>query len=182
MDSKENARLDIPKINDDDTREWLDSLEHMLEVASEKDPHLLEKLMDRLRGAGVRAPVTVNTSYVNTIPVENEPPYPGDLAIEKRIRSYIRWNAMAMVVKANRIHNGLGGHISTYASLATLYEVGFNHFFRGGDNGGRLADLVFFQGHASPGNYARAYVEGRLTAKNLHNFRQELQEGGGRSE
>ena len=122
----------------------------------------------------------VTTPYLNTIPPEEEPPYPGDREIERRIKSYIRWNAMAMVVKANRIHDGLGGHISTYASCATLYEVGFNHFFRGGDNA-HPADLVFFQGHASPGNYARAYVEGRLDARHLHNFRQELADGGGLS-
>ena len=125
-------------------------------------------------------PRTVHTPYLNTIAVESEPAYPGDREIERRIKSYIRWNAMAMVVKANRIHDGLGGHISTYASLATLYEVGFNHFFRGGD-AGHPADIVYFQGHASPGNYARAYVEGRLEAKHLHNFRQELAEGGGLS-
>ncbi|MBI4341034.1 MAG: pyruvate dehydrogenase (acetyl-transferring), homodimeric type [Candidatus Omnitrophica bacterium] len=121
----------------------------------------------------------MTSPYVNTIPAEAEPPYPGDREIERRIKSYIRWNAMAMVVKANRIHDGLGGHISTYASCATLYEVGFNHFFRGSDL--HPADLVYFQGHASPGNYARAYVEGRLDARHLHNFRQELAEGGGLS-
>ncbi|MBI4431951.1 MAG: pyruvate dehydrogenase (acetyl-transferring), homodimeric type [Candidatus Omnitrophica bacterium] len=122
----------------------------------------------------------VNTPYLNTIPADQEPLYPGDRDIERRIKSTIRWNAMAMVVKANRIHNGLGGHISTYASCATLYEVGYNHFFRGGDNG-RLADLVYFQGHATPGNYARAYLEKRLDAKHLHHFRQELAKGGGLS-
>src|SRR5204862_4730727 len=107
----------------------------------------------------LRSPLT--TRYVNTIPTETEPPYPGDRELERRIKSLIRWNAMAMVVNANRIHSGLGGHISTYASAATLYEVGFNHFFRGPD-GGRPADQVYFQVHASPGIYARAYVEGRL--------------------
>ena len=139
-------------------------------------------------GAGVRgrfrgpvaSPVTVTTPYLNTIPSDQEPPYPGDRDIERRIKSYIRWNAMAMVVKANRIHEGIGGHISTYASCATLYEVGFNHFFRGGD-GGEPADLVYFQGHASPGNYARAYLERRIDATQLHHFRQELAEGGGLS-
>ncbi len=125
-------------------------------------------------------PINLNTPYVNTIPVEREPPYPGDGDIERRIKSYVRWNAMAMVVKANRIHNGIGGHISTFASCATLYEVGFNHFFHGGD-GERPADIVYFQGHASPGNYARAFVERRLDAKHLHNFRRELAEGGGLS-
>ncbi len=124
--------------------------------------------------------MTRNTPYINTIPAEQEPPYPGDREIERKIKSYIRWNAMAMVVKANRTHSDLGGHISTYASCATLYEVGFNHFFHGGE-GGRPADMVFFQGHASPGNYARAYLERRLENTQLHNFRQELAEGGGLS-
>ncbi len=119
----------------------------------------------------------LNTPYVNTIPADQEPPYPGDRELERRIKSYVRWNAMAMVVKANRIHEGLGGHISTFASCATLYEVGFNHFFRGPD-GSRPADLVYFQGHASPGNYARAYVERRIDAKQLHHFRQEVVEPG----
>lgn len=122
----------------------------------------------------------VNTPYLNTIPVEKEVPYPGDRELERRIKSFIRWNAMAMVVKANRIYEGLGGHISTYASCATLYEVGFNHFFRGG-NGKNVADFIYFQGHASPGNYARAYLERRFDAKLLHHFRQELAEGGGLS-
>ena len=122
----------------------------------------------------------LTTPYINTIPPEQEPPYPGDREIERRIKSYIRWNAMAMVVKANRVHSGLGGHISTYASCATLYEVGFNHFFRGAD-AGQPADLVYFQGHASPGNYARAFLERRLDARHLHRFRQELAEGGGLS-
>jgi pyruvate dehydrogenase E1 component len=122
----------------------------------------------------------LNTPYVNTIPVEAEPPYPGDRELERRIKSLIRWNAMAMVVNANREHSGLGGHISTYASAATLYEVGFNHFFRGG-HGDRPADMVYFQGHASPGIYARAFLERRFDEKRLHNFRQELAEGGGLS-
>ncbi len=120
------------------------------------------------------------TPYINTIPREKEPSYPGDRELERKIKSFIRWNAMAMVVKANRVSSGIGGHISTYASCATLYEVGFNHFFRGGD-GNRPADFVYFQGHASPGNYARAYLERRFDAKLLHNFRQELAEGGGLS-
>ncbi len=162
---------------------WLDALEFVLEsVLKEKDsaaaPLLLNKLATRLRDAGVDVPTTVATPYINTIPAENEPAYPGDREIERRIKSYTRWNAMAMVVKANRTHSGLGGHISTYASSATLYEVAFNHFFRGGDSG-RPADMVYFQGHGVPGIYARAFLEGRLDAEHLHNFRQELCEGGG---
>jgi pyruvate dehydrogenase E1 component len=130
--------------------------------------------------AGFPIPNVLNTPYVNTIAPDQEPRYPGDRDLERRIKSIVRWNAMAMVVNSNRRHSGLGGHISTYASAATLYEVGFNHFFRGGD-GDRPADLVYFQGHASPGIYARAFLEGRLTERNLHNFRQELAEGGGLS-
>ena len=162
---------------------WLDALEFVLEsVLKERDsteaPLLLSKLATRLRDAGVDVPTTVGTPYINTIPADNEPPYPGNREIERRIKSYTRWNAMAMVVKANRLHGGLGGHISTYASSATLYEVAFNHFFRGGDDG-RPAHMVYFQGHAVPGIYARAFLEGRLNAEHLHNFRQELSEGGG---
>ncbi|MBP1691767.1 MAG: Pyruvate dehydrogenase component, partial [Bacteroidetes bacterium] len=162
---------------------WLDALEFVLEsVLKEKDsaaaPFLLNRLATRLRDAGVDVPMTVSTPYINTITAEEEPTYPGDREIERRIKSYTRWNAMAMVVKANRAHSGLGGHISTYASSATLYEVAFNHFFRGGDSG-RPADMVYFQGHGVPGIYARAFLEGRLDAEHLHNFRQELCEGGG---
>ncbi|MFN7141431.1 MAG: pyruvate dehydrogenase (acetyl-transferring), homodimeric type, partial [Limisphaerales bacterium] len=114
----------------------------------------------------------IRTPYINTIPPEDEPRYPGDRETERRIKSIIRWNAMAMVVNANSKHDGLGGHISSFASSATLYEVGYNHFFRGGD-GDRPADLIYFQGHATPGNYARAFLEGRLTEQHLQNFRQE---------
>jgi pyruvate dehydrogenase E1 component len=165
------------------TQKWLDSVEYFLEFVlknrdSEEAPLLVERLIDRLQESGLKIPPMVSTPYINTIPIEKEPPYPGDREIERRIKSYIRWNAMAMVVKANRIHHGIGGHISTFASCATLYEVGFNHFFRGGDEG-KLGDLVYFQGHASPGNYSRAYVEWRIEAKKLHHFRQELSEIGG---
>jgi pyruvate dehydrogenase E1 component len=125
-------------------------------------------------------PRVVSTPYCNTISVEEQPVYPGDRELERRIKSYIRWNAMAMVVNANREHHGLGGHISTYASCATLYEVGFDHFFRGGSSD-HAADLVYFQGHSSPGIYARAFLEGRLNEHQLQNFRQELAEGGGLS-
>jgi len=171
------------KSDHDSTQKWLDSLEYMLEYVlkdrdSEESLLLVEKLITRLRGSGLKIAPTVSTPYINTIPVGKEPPYPGDREIERRIKSLVRWNAMAMVVKANRIHHGIGGHISTFASCATLYEVAFNHFFRGGD-GDRPADMVYFQGHASPGNYARAYLEWRIDAKQLHHFRQELAEGGG---
>lgn len=167
------------------SQKWLDSFETVLEFFLSGSDSVtaaiaLEKLMSRLKSSGVTVPEVLRTPYVNTIPASEEPPYPGDREIERCIKSYIRWNAMAMVVNANRIHPGIGGHISTYASCATLYEVGFNHFFRGSD-GNRPADFVYFQGHASPGNYARAYLERRLDTKHLHHFRQELAEGGGLS-
>jgi pyruvate dehydrogenase E1 component len=170
--------------NGEDER-WLDSLETILESflknqGTDQAPLILSKLSKRLREAGIKLPSAISTPYVNTIPPEDEPTYPGNRELERRIKSLIRWNAMAMVVNANREHAGLGGHISTYASCATLYEVGFNHFFHGGD-GGRPGDLVYFQGHASPGNYARAFLERRLDERHLHNFRQELAEGGGLS-
>ena len=135
---------------------------------------IIREFIEDLRTRGHSIATVTSTPYLNTIPTDQEPEYPGDLVLERQIKSYVRWNAMAMVVKANSGNLGVGGHISTYASLATLYEVGYNHFFRGGDDG-RTADLIYFQGHASPGNYARAYVEGRLTEQHLHNFRQELQ-------
>ena len=166
-----------------DRHKWLNSLESILEYilkneGSEQATFLVEELVQKLRESGLKIPYTVNTPYINTIPVEKEPPYPGNREIERRIKSYVRWNAMAMVVKANRLHPDIGGHISTYASSATLYEVGLNHFFRGGDNG-RLADMVYFQGHASPGAYSRAYIEWRINAPKLHHFRQELSPVGG---
>jgi pyruvate dehydrogenase E1 component len=171
--------------SDGERKRWLESLEHVLEhalksQAHEQTPFFVDSMLDRLRAAGIRVPTTVSTPYINTIPVDRQPPFPGDWQTEVRIKSYIRWNAMAMVVIANRKHNGLGGHISTYASLATLYEVGYNHFFNAGD-AHRPADMIFFQGHATPGNYARAFLERRLDEKHLQNFRQELAEGGGLS-
>src|ERR1051325_3827242 len=161
----------------------LGSLEYILEYflkneQPEQAGLLLEDLIEKLRESGIKIPHTVNTPYINTIPAEKEPRYPGSREIERRIKSYVRWNAVAMVVKANRLHPDIGGHISTYASSATLYEVGFNHFFRGGD-GERPGDLVYFQGHASPGAYSRAYIEWRINAPKLHPFRQELAPVGG---
>ncbi len=163
--------------------QWITSLEFLLEYIlkneqSEQASLLLEELGTRLRKSGIKIPHTVNTPYINTIPAGKEPPYPGNREIERRIKSYVRWNAMAMVVKANRLHPDIGGHISTYASTATLYEVGLNHFFRGAD-ADQLADMVYFQGHASPGLYARAYVEWRINAPKLHHFRQELSPAAG---
>jgi pyruvate dehydrogenase E1 component len=162
-----------------ETQEWVDALR---DVARSRGPErasgLLESLQIAAQRLGVPLPVTSRTPYVNTIPLEIEPRYPGNIQIEDRVKSIIRWNALAMVSEANDKSAGIGGHISTYASAATLYEVAFNHFFRGADDlsGG---DLVYFQGHASPGIYARAYLEGRLSPKELHNFRREFAEGGG---
>jgi pyruvate dehydrogenase E1 component len=166
-----------------DRRKWVASLEYILEYIlkndeSEQAGHLLDELADRLRESGLKVPDRISTSYLNTIPAEKEPKYPGNREIERRIKSYVRWNAMAMVVKANRLHADIGGHISTYASSATLYEVGLNHFFRGSDSDNN-ADMIYFQGHASPGTYSRAYVEWRINAPKLHHFRQELSNVGG---
>jgi pyruvate dehydrogenase E1 component len=166
-----------------DRHKWIASLEYILEyiLKNEESEHarfLVEELFNRLRGSGLQIPPTVNTPYLNTIPAEKEPSYPGNREIERRIKSYVRWNAMAMVVKANRLHPDIGGHISTYASCATLFEVALNHFIKGGDNEAP-ADKVYFQGHASPGVYSRAYVEWRINAPRLHHFRQELSSVGG---
>ncbi len=170
-----------PQIEEIETREWLYSLDYVLEHGGpERVVELLQQLQVRAHKAGVQIPFSANTPYINTIPREKQPPFPGDREIERRIKSLIRWNAMAMVVKANKEENGIGGHISTYASVATLFEIGFNHFFRGkGD--GYEGDQIYFQGHASPGIYARAYLEGRITKEQLINFRRELKPGGGLS-
>jgi pyruvate dehydrogenase E1 component len=164
-----------------ETREWLDSLDYVLQASGPaRASQLLRDLEIHARRRGVKLPFTANTPYLNTIGVDDQTPVPGSNEIERRIKSLIRWNALAMVVKANRASDGIGGHISTYASAATLYEVGFNHFFRGKDHesGG---DFVYFQGHASPGIYARAFLEGRLSNAQLENFRRELKPGGGLS-
>jgi pyruvate dehydrogenase E1 component len=181
----ENKSTGNGKSTKDDRHQWIASLEYFLGYIlknehSEQASQLLEELADRLRQSGIKIPFTVSTPYINTIPPEKEPPYPGNREIERRIKSYVRWNAMAMVVKANRLHADIGGHISTYASAATLYEVGQNHFFRGSD-GTHHADMIYFQGHASPGVYSRAYVEWRINAPRLHHFRQELSSVGGLS-
>jgi pyruvate dehydrogenase E1 component len=167
-------------VDPQETAEWLESLEAVLRTQGpERAQFLLDALMDRAQAAGIEGPSSIHTPYLNTVPKEQEVPYPGDRALERKIKSVIRWNAMAMVARANKTTN-VGGHIATYASAATLYEVGFNHFFRGrtSDNHG---DVIYFQGHASPGPYARAFLEGRLNETQLKNFRQELQPGGGLS-
>ncbi len=175
----------LPKPEANDEVKWLESLESVLEFAlrnqgPQKTARFLESLTERLRAQGIEAPRVVSTPYVNTIPADKQAPFPGNWEMERRLKSYVRWNAMAMVVNANREHSGLGGHISTYASAATLYEVAFNHFLRARTDD-FAGDLVYFQGHATPGIYARAFLEGRIDERQLHNFRQELAEGGGLS-
>ncbi|MBC6904712.1 pyruvate dehydrogenase (acetyl-transferring), homodimeric type [Saccharophagus sp. K07] len=157
-----------------ETREWLDALESVIRHGgSERAAYLLAQLANAATQSGVKLPSAINTPYCNTIPVAEEKKLPGDPKLERRIRSLTRWNAMAMVMRANDNDEGLGGHISTFSSAATLYDVGFNHFFRGND-GDQLGDLVYFQGHSAPGMYARSYLEGRLTEDHLDNFRREV--------
>jgi pyruvate dehydrogenase E1 component len=157
-----------------ETQEWIESLESVLEREGPERAHfLLEKLIDKARRSGAYLPFTPNTAYVNTIPVSAQRPIPGDQAIEHSIRSVIRWNAAAIVVHANRKSSELGGHIASFASAATLYDVGFSHFFRA-PNEENKGDLVFFQGHSAPGIYARAFLEGRLSEEQLKSFRQEV--------
>jgi pyruvate dehydrogenase E1 component len=174
--TKNDAELDTVEL-----REWLDSLDYVMQAGGpEKVERLLRQLRIHAQRDGVTLPYKANTPYINTISVEQQPPFPGSTEVERRIKSLVRWNAMAMVVRANRLESGIGGHISTYASAATLYEVGFNHFFRG-HNEREAGDIVYFQGHASPGIYARAFLEGRLPVEKLENFRRELKPGGGLS-
>ena len=161
-----------------ETQEWLDALNAVIENEGIERAHfLLEQLIDDARRNGANLPFTNNTAYLNTIPTHLEQASPGDRALENRIRSFIRWNAMAMVVRANKESSELGGHIASFASAATLYDIGFNHFFHATtpDHGG---DLLFMQGHSAPGAYARAYLEGRLDEKQLDKFRQEVDGGG----
>ncbi len=173
--NKEQEFLDI------ETREWLYSLDYVLEHSgSGRVKELLQELQIRAHKAGIEIPFSANTPYINTIPREKQSPFPGDRELERRIKSLIRWNAMAMVVRANKHENGIGGHISTYASAATLYEIGFNHFFKG--KGEEYdGDQIYFQGHASPGIYARAFLEGRISKEQLENFRREEDPKGGLS-
>ncbi len=160
-------------IDSQETQEWIEALDSVLEHEGvERAHYLLERLIDKARRSGAYLPYSANTAYINTIPPSAEAHFPGDRAMERRIKAFIRWNAMAMVVKANKKYNGLGGHIASFASAATLFEVGFNHFFHapGEGHGG---DLIFFQGHSAPGIYARAFLEGRLSEEQLHHFRRE---------
>ncbi len=162
-----------------ETREWLESLDYVIsDGGGERARRLLHRLQIHAQKSGVSIPFSANTPYLNTIPASQQAPFPGSREIERRIKSLNRWNAMAMVVKANDELGGIGGHISTYASAATMYEVGFHHFFKGHDAPGG-GDQIFFQGHASPGIYARAFLEGRLTEGQLGRFRRELDPDGG---
>jgi pyruvate dehydrogenase E1 component len=178
---RNSAPTDVRELEALETREWLESLDYVLQQGGPaRVGRLLRELGIHAQKNGVKLPFTANTPYINTIHASEEVPYPGSREIERRIKSLVRWNAMAMVVRANRVEDGIGGHISTFASSATLYEVGFNHFFRGRDNG-QEGDNIFFQGHGSPGIYARAFLEGRLSVEKLENFRRELKPGGGLS-
>ncbi|MGH8427235.1 MAG: pyruvate dehydrogenase (acetyl-transferring), homodimeric type [Gammaproteobacteria bacterium] len=168
MDTTRNQDTDP-----DETREWLDSLSSVVAAEGLERAHfLIERLIDQARRNGANLPYSANTAYLNTIHPNQQPPYPGDLELERRIEAYLRWNAMAMVVLANRRHSGIGGHIATYASATTMYEVGFNHFWRGPEKVPR-GDMIYIQGHASPGIYARSYLEGRFSEDDLKRFRRE---------
>ena len=163
----------LPDIDPDETQEWVEALEQIIDRSPARAKFLLSRMMLHARSKQIGLPSMVSTNYINTIPPEQEPYFPGDEDLEKRIRRIIRWNAMAMVTRANKDHEGIGGHLSTYASAASLFEVGFNHFFRGKDAPGG-GDSIFYQGHGAPGIYARSFLEGRLTEEQLENFRQEV--------
>ena len=172
------AESSYTDVDPQETREWIESLHSLLDRDGVERTHfILEILRDEARRAGTNLPYSATTAYVNTIPASREIPAPGELQVERRIRAIIRWNALAMVVKANRLSSELGGHIASFASSATLYDIGFNHFWRAPSetHGG---DLVFFQGHSAPGIYARAYLEGRISKDRLHRFRREVDGGG----
>ena len=160
-----------------ETEDWLKSLRDVQRNQGDKRAsEILSHLQLDAQRSGVQLPVTSQTPYVNTISHHHQPMFPGNRKLERRIKSLIRWNAMAMVVEANQTSEGIGGHISTYASAATLLEIGFNHFFKGADHK-EGADLIYFQGHASPGIYSRSYLEGRIKPDKIHNFRRELRGG-----
>ncbi|HED11778.1 MAG TPA: pyruvate dehydrogenase (acetyl-transferring), homodimeric type, partial [Caldithrix abyssi] len=171
----------INEIEEIELQEWLESLDYVIQSGGpERAKTLLKALQTRAFSEGIQLPFSANTPFINTIHADDQPTYPGSRETERRIKSIIRWNAMAMVVRANKHENGIGGHISTYASAATLYEVGFNHFFRAPSDD-FMGDFIFFQGHASPGIYARAFLEGRITANELKQFRHETHPEGGLS-
>jgi pyruvate dehydrogenase E1 component len=176
----EGADTPAPDLDAVETTEWLEAIDAVIaHDGPQRARELITRVLERAQAAGTGPIASLNTPYVNTIPADREPQMPGDAAVERRLRSIVRWNAMAMVVRANKSSSELGGHIASFQSLATLYEVGFNHFWRAaGGPDAHGGDLVYFQGHSSPGNYARAYLEGRLTEAQLDRFRQEVDGGG----
>jgi pyruvate dehydrogenase E1 component len=165
-------------IDPTETQEWLESIESVMRAQGPQRAHfLLEKLVDFTRRSGAYLPFKPNTAYLNTISRAQEPDYPGDRSLERRNEAYMRWIALAMVVQANHVSSEYGGHIASYASAATLYEVGFNHFWRA-RSAAHPGDMIYMQGHSSPGIYARAYLEGRLDEAQLQRFRQEVRGDG----
>src|SRR5436305_10925740 len=176
--SENGAGADLDAV---ETSEWLEALDAVVaHDGVERARQIVSRVNERAQHAGTGPVASLNTPYINTIPVDREAKLPGDPALERRLRSSVRWNAMAMVVRANKESSELGGHIASYQSLATLYEVGYNHFWRSPTEE-HEGDLVYFQGHSSPGNYARAYLEGRLSEEQLDGFRQEVSKPGGLS-
>src|SRR5690606_15470295 len=169
----EGLPTQLPDIDPEETAEWVSSLDQMIEERGrDRARYVMLRLLERAREQSVGVPALRSTDFINTIPPEREPDFPGDEDIERRIRSFIRWNAAVMVSRANRPGLGVGGHIATYQSAASLYEVGFNHFFRGKDHPGG-GDHLYFQGHAAPGIYARSFLEGHFSEQQLDRFRQE---------
>src|SRR5690625_5232265 len=169
----------VPDIDPDETSEWLESLDGLIDDrGGPRARYILLSMLKRARENGLAVPTSTTTPYINTIDVDDEPFFPGDETVERRYRSYLRWNSAVMVTRAQRPGIAVGGHISSYASVATLYEVGLNHFFRGKDHPGG-GDQIYFQGHAAPGMYARAYLEGRMSEHDLDGFRQQLSHPGG---
>src|SRR4026208_2015999 len=163
----------LPDIDPAETEDWMQSLDQVVEQSGEtRARFLVYKLLKRARQLQIGLPPLTQTRYINTISPEQEPDFPGDEAMELRIRRIVRWNAVAMVLRANTRFPGIGGHLSTYASSASLYETGFNHFFRGKDDGN--GDQIYYQGHAAPGIYARAFLEGRINEDQLEHFRREV--------
>ena len=174
MDNNNNNKIDIDK---DEIRDWIDSLKSLVQSRGKNvAKHIINKVIDETKNIGLDIQNTLITDYKNTISLSNQVAYKGDREIERKIKSIIRWNAMAMVVRANRENQGIGGHISSFASSASLYEVGFNHFFKGPNNKNGV-DIIYFQGHVSPGIYSRSYLEGRFSEKHLSNFRRDLNGG-----
>ena len=165
-------RNQLPDIDPEETQEWIEALDAVIDASPARARFLLHKVLLRARARQIGLPSMVSTDYINTISPDQEPYFPGDEELEHRIRRMTRWNAAVMVSRANKKHDGIGGHLSTYASAASLYEVGFNHFFKGKDADGG-GDQVYMQGHAAPGVYARTFHEGRITQEQLDAFRRE---------